>query len=201
MEIYQRDKSHGNGHYEGTCNFCGKKWSRGKPTSLRAHIANHCTSTNIPADVKSYFIKILANENEKKKEYSDSESESNQNNENIKRQKIANNRKSSIGFGSTNINNHFQKKEKLNSNRVKEIDCGLVQAFVCCGIPLWVIENPAMINLIKSLNANYLINILLKNEVAKVNAKVDRIIENSENLTIGKYLLFITCKYILKNIL
>ena len=132
----KRGKSRGNGHYEGTCNFCGKKWSKGKPTSLKAYITNHCTGINIPANVKSYFIKILANENEKKREYSDSESESNQNNENIKRQKIANNRKSSIGSGSTNINNHFQKKEKLNSNRVKEIDYGLVQAFVCYGIPL-----------------------------------------------------------------
>ena len=62
----KRGKSRGNSHYEETCNFCGKKWSRGKPTSLRAHIANHCTSTNIPADIKSYFIKIVANENEKK---------------------------------------------------------------------------------------------------------------------------------------
>ena len=50
-----------------------------------------------------------------------------------------------------------------------------------------------MINLIKSLNANYdplfrtrLTKTLLENEVAKVNARVDRIIEDSENLTIGK---------------
>jgi hypothetical protein len=76
----KRGKSHGNGHYEGSCNFCGKIWKRGKPASLRAHIANHCIGADLPADVRSYFIKIVANENEKKREYSsDNEIESNQN--------------------------------------------------------------------------------------------------------------------------
>lgn len=186
----KRGKSRGNGHYEGTCNFCGKKWSRGKPASLRAHIANHCTGTNIPADVKSYFIKIVANENEKKREYSsDSESESNQN---TKRQKTAKNKKSKNSGSANSINDHFQKKEKLSSSRISEIDCGVVRAFVCCGIPLWIIENPAMINLIKSLNTNYdppsrtrLTETLLESEAAKVNSRVNRIIEENENFTIG----------------
>ncbi len=58
------------------CSFCDKKWEKGKPASLKVHITNHYTSTNIPADVKSYFIKIVANENEKKWKYSfDSETE------------------------------------------------------------------------------------------------------------------------------
>ncbi|PKY44994.1 hypothetical protein RhiirA4_419485 [Rhizophagus irregularis] len=116
---------------------------------------------------------FCANENEKKRGYSsDSEPENNQNAS--KKQKTAKNGKSKAS-GSININNHFQKKEKLNNNQIKEIDCGLVRAFVCCGIPLWIIENPAMINLIKSLNANYdppsrtrLTETLLENEVAKV---------------------------------
>lgn len=192
----KRGKSHGNGHYGGTCNFCGKKWSRGKPASLRAHIANHCTSLEIPADVRSYFIKIVANENEKKREYSsNSESESNESRF-TKKQKTKNKKDKTSGF--TNINDHFQKKEKLNSSRVDEIESGLIRAFVCCGIPLWVIENPAMINLIKSLNANYdppsrtrLTGNLLETEVAKVNARVNRIIEKNENITIGNFKIII----------
>ncbi|CAB4444471.1 unnamed protein product [Rhizophagus irregularis] len=168
-----RGKSRGNGHYEATCSFCNKKWSRGKPASLRAHIANHCTATNIPANVQSYFIQVVANENENKREYYSSDNEA------------------ETSACPAKINNHFQKKEKLNSNRINEIDCGLVRAFICCGIPFWIIENPLIINLLKSLNANYdppsricLTETLLETEVAKVNARVDRIIERNENFTI-----------------
>jgi hypothetical protein len=59
-----------------------------------------------------------------------------------------------------------------------------------------------MINLLKSLNANYdlpsrkhLSKTLLENEVAKVNARINRIIEKDENFTIGKYyfLLVLLC--------
>lgn len=107
--------------------------------------------------------------------------------------KTAKNGKSKAS-SSSNINDHFQKKEKLNNNQIKEIDCGLVWAFICYGIPFWIIENPAIINLIKSLNANYnppscthLTETLLESEVTKVNAKIDRIIEKNVNLTIGKY--------------
>jgi len=191
----KRGRSRDNGHYEATCNFCNKKWRRGKPACLRAHIANHCTSVNIPADVKSYFIKIVTNE--KKREYSsDSETENNQNMS--KKRKITKNEDNSA-----NINNHYQKKEKLNKSRIEEIDCGLVRAFICCGIPFWIIENPAMINLLKSLNANYdppsrkrLTEVLLENEVARVNVRVNRIIEKNENLTIGKF-FYINTIYII----
>src|SRR5947207_15040249 len=69
----------------------------------------------------------------------------------LKKRKITKNEKDN----SANINNHYQKKEKLSKNQIEEIDCGLVQAFICCGIPFWIIENLAMINLLKSLNANY----------------------------------------------
>ena len=194
-QYIKRGKSRGNGHYEATCSFCNKKWNRGKPASLRAHIANHCTGTNIPADVRSYFIRVVAKENENKREYysSDNEAESNDQNA-FKKQKITKNGKNKASACPAKINDHFQKKEKLNSNRINEIDCGLVRAFICCGIPFWIIENPLIINLLKSLNANYdppsrtrLTETLLETEVAKVNARVDRIIERNENFTIGKY--------------
>ncbi|CAG8746770.1 4543_t:CDS:1, partial [Rhizophagus irregularis] len=74
-QYIKRGKSRGNDHYEATCSFCNKKWSRGKPASLRAHIANHCTATNISADVRSYFIQVVANENENKRKYYSSDNE------------------------------------------------------------------------------------------------------------------------------
>jgi hypothetical protein len=189
----RRGGSRGNGHYEGKCNFCGKAWKRAKPASLRAHIANHCAGPDLPADVRSHFIKIVANEKEKKQEdSSDNEIESDQNAS--KKQKITKNGKGKAS-GSAKINDHYQKKEKLNGNRIEEIDRGIIQAFICCGIPFQIIENPTMINVLKSLNANYdppsrkrLSETLLESEVSKVNARVNRIIEKNDNFTIGKYI-------------
>ncbi|POG66160.1 hypothetical protein GLOIN_2v1780924 [Rhizophagus irregularis DAOM 181602=DAOM 197198] len=163
-QYIKRGKSRGNDHYEATCSFCNKKWSRGKPASLRAHIANHCTATNISADVRSYFIQVVANENENKRKYYSSDNEAKSYQNAFKKQKIMKNKKNKASACPAKINNHFQKKEKLN-------------------------KNPLIINLLKSLNANYnlpshirLTEILLETEVAKVNAKVDQIIERNEIL-------------------
>src|SRR6266542_3486174 len=60
----RRGSSCGNEHYGGTCKFCNKNWTRVKPSSLRAHIANHCTGKDLPGEVRSHFIRIVAKENE-----------------------------------------------------------------------------------------------------------------------------------------
>src|SRR6266496_3664373 len=94
----------------------------------------------------------------------------------------------------------YQKKEK--TIRVEEIDSRVIKTFICCNIPFSVIENPVMVNCLKSLNANYdppsrtrLTENLLKAEVTKVNARVNLVIEKSENLTIGKFFACKTLKY------
>ncbi|CAB5209658.1 unnamed protein product [Rhizophagus irregularis] len=65
-------------------------------------------------------------------------------------------------------------------------------AFIMCGIPFHVINNPFFINALKILNPNYiapsrktLSGRLLDNEVAKVNNKIDEVLEFTNNLTIG----------------
>ena len=94
------------------------------------------------------------------------------------------------------------KKEKLSTSRVEEIDSGVIKTFICCNIPFSIIENPVMVNCLKSLNANYdppsrirLTENLLEAEVAKVNARVNLVIKKSENLTIGKFFACKTLKY------
>src|SRR6266498_3656708 len=132
----KRGSSCGNGHYGGICKFCNKNWIRAKPSSLRVHIANHCTGKDLLGEVRSHFITILVI--------------------------------------SMII---FKKKEKLSTSRVEEIDSGVIKTFICCNIPFSVIENPVMVNCLKSLNGNYdppsrtrLTENLLEAEVAKVNA-------------------------------
>src|SRR6266542_4366764 len=175
----RRGSSCENGHYGRTCKFCNKNWTCAKPSSLIAHIANHCTGKDLPGEVRSHFIRIVAKENANENLF-DSEAETSQ------YQKIPKKNNSS------NINDHFQKKEKLSTSRVEEIDSGVIKTFICCNIPFSVIKNPVMVNCLKSLNANYdplscihLTENLLEAEVAKVNTRVNLVIEKSKNLTIG----------------
>jgi hypothetical protein len=65
----KRGKKKSNGHYQATCNYCGKFWENGKPQKLRQHLTNRCPSC--PEPVTAYFAKIIAEET-----VSSSESES-----------------------------------------------------------------------------------------------------------------------------
>ncbi|CAG8798444.1 16840_t:CDS:1, partial [Dentiscutata erythropus] len=47
-----------NGHYEATCSYCGKKWARGKPMQLEAHLSNDCVSC--PDDISLYWREKIA---------------------------------------------------------------------------------------------------------------------------------------------
>ncbi|CAG8773454.1 3173_t:CDS:2, partial [Racocetra fulgida] len=47
------------GHWEGTCKFCEKFYSRAKPNTLRAHLANSCK--NISEEWRRHFNYILVN--------------------------------------------------------------------------------------------------------------------------------------------
>ncbi|CAG8625670.1 34031_t:CDS:2, partial [Gigaspora margarita] len=47
-----------NGHYEATCSYCRKIWSREKPAQLEAHLANECASC--PDDISRYWCEKVA---------------------------------------------------------------------------------------------------------------------------------------------
>ena len=64
--------------------------------------------------------------------------------------------------------------------------------FACCDIPFHIIENPFFVDAIKSLRSSYnppsrnhLSGNLLNREVIKINSKVNNILKNLENLTLG----------------
>ncbi|EXX68066.1 hypothetical protein RirG_108450 [Rhizophagus irregularis DAOM 197198w] len=46
------------GHYKATCYHCKKKWSRGRPVALKAHLANECLAC--PEDISKYWRDKLA---------------------------------------------------------------------------------------------------------------------------------------------
>src|SRR3954468_6235723 len=83
-------------------------------------------------------------------------------------------------------------QSELTTMDAAVIDEAITLAFVMCGIPFRVISNPFFVNALKILNPNYnvpsrevLSGRLLDNEVAKVNKKVDEIIESTDSITIG----------------
>ena len=88
----------------------------------------------------------------------------------------------------------FNESTKLSEDRAHEIDRACVKAFVVCGIPWHVIENPFFIELLKTLRPGYtppsrevLSGKLLSQETAVINQRVIKKLKNTENLTICKY--------------
>ncbi|CAJ0764276.1 18411_t:CDS:2, partial [Entrophospora sp. SA101] len=61
--------------------------------------------------------------------------------------KISNNEQSKVDsyYGSTSI----------EPSRQKQIDIALSVAFICCGLPFNIVENPFFVNLLKALNPGY----------------------------------------------
>lgn len=171
---FDKGESKGDGHWEGTCQYCEKFYPRAKPNLLRAHLANNCK--NVPEEWRRHFNYILVNN--------------------------LNDIPTDEPLNESNITvNLPQKWKKVTTNQPDQpntemdasmIDEAITLAFVMCGIPFRVISNPFFVNVLKNLNPNYnapsrevLSGRLLDNEVAKVNKKVDEIIESTDNITIG----------------
>jgi hypothetical protein len=73
----------------------------------------------------------------------------------------------------------------------------LVKAFVCCNIAFAIIENPFFMELLKALCGGYVIpsrkklaTELLEQELARINLKIQKVLEITNNLTLGKYYLY-----------
>ncbi len=79
----------------------------------------------------------------------------------------------------------------LSENLKNNIDRSITIAFVMCGFPFSIIENPWFVNALKSLWPNYnlptceyLVSSLLNNEAVRVNYKIEIALKNSKNLTL-----------------
>ncbi|CAJ0754329.1 5524_t:CDS:2 [Entrophospora sp. SA101] len=102
----------------------------------------------------------------------------------------SNNSNKKIKFDQKTIDDFCENKE-LSEGKIEAINIALVRAFVCCGIPFSVIDNPFFRELLYQLQANYgppsrqtLAGQLLSKEISKVNLKIDQELSNAENLTL-----------------
>ncbi|CAG8848753.1 2942_t:CDS:2, partial [Racocetra persica] len=85
----------------------------------------------------------------------------------------------------------FIENTKLTPERIKDINRALVKAFVVCGIPFHIIENPFFIELLKTLRLPYeppskdiFSGHYLVQEIAFANQTVIKKLNSSKNLTI-----------------
>src|SRR2546423_477673 len=54
-------QSLGSGHYSAKCHYCASSWSKGRPETLKAHLALYCSQ--MPLNIKSEFMELLASGN------------------------------------------------------------------------------------------------------------------------------------------
>jgi hypothetical protein len=101
------------------------------------------------------------------------------------------NKRKKMDSTQTNITSHFKNDEPLPVSEQNALDQAVLKAWVIAGIPFSVIENPFIIDLFMRLNPAYippsrttLSGRILKEEAAKVKVKIDKIFEQSENLTL-----------------
>lgn len=189
-EYYEKGVQKNNGHYEAICFYCKTKWSRGKPQKMEVHLANECIQC--PEEISRYWRENIAN-----------------------RQTIysRNNQKllsSQPPYSTqTQITDHYKSDQSLPKFVVDRLDKKILKAWVMAGIPFNVIENPFVLDLFKDLNPGYsppsrttLSDRLITEEYTRVSLAIDRDLEQSDNLTLGKYKLinYYMCNLLIKKI-
>jgi hypothetical protein len=182
-----RGESKGNGHYSGKCKYCSTQWSRAKPNSLKSHLIQ-CNS--VPSEVREFWRQDLYGNDEDSStddEY-DVDITSSKRKKNLKEKK--DNKKSHIhDTRQSDIRNHFSNTQnELETGMINIIDKALLNAFVSCGIPFSIIENPFFLELLKVLQPSYkpptrqrLAGSLLEYESGQIEKKIERKLEKGEN--------------------
>lgn len=173
---YEKKPLKSAGHFSAKCNYCRTYWPRGHPNELEDHLANNCRE--VPELVHSFYLGVVSARDFGREDTFSSP-------ENSKKRKTqVDQRELTDWFESTNINS--QKKASITR--------ALVRAFICCGIPFSIIENPFFIEFLHEMRPGYepptselLSGRLLNQETARINDKIKEIIKNSENLTLGKF--------------
>lgn len=173
------------GHYKATCHYCKKEWPRGKPATLKAHLANECLPC--PENISTYWRDKLAENNNNYTRHYHSQDLQDPQDPPIQ-----------APLKQTKIVQHFGSNTPLSSQANNQIDRSLLKAWIMAGIPFKVIENPFILDLFKILNPGYvppcrntLSGRLLNEEVVRVNQKIESELKEVDGLTLSKNLYII----------
>ncbi|RHZ51352.1 hypothetical protein Glove_480g14 [Diversispora epigaea] len=145
------------------------KLNKGGPKADEAHLANECLQC--PENIRKYWQEKLISE------------------KNNYKRSTRNNIIPPLGQQS--INDHFNSNKELPPAINKRIDHSLIKAWIMAEIPFEVIENPFIIDLFHELNPGFtppsrftLSGRLLDQEISRINLKIDKKLETSNNLTL-----------------
>ncbi|CAB5324354.1 unnamed protein product [Rhizophagus irregularis] len=161
------------GHFSAKCTYCTKYWPRGTPNELEAHLANDCK--DVSEYIRSFYLGVVSARNFGNENASLSNSNKKRKTQNLDQREIT----------------EWCEPTTLPSSKIASITRALLRAFVCCGIPFSVIQNPFFIEFLNEIRPGYepptdelLSGRLLSEETSRINKKVDVIIKNSSNLTL-----------------
>lgn len=89
---------------------------------------------------------------------------------------------------------NFYESSSLSKKWKESIDIAIIKVFVYCSLSWFLIEHPFVIELLKQLRPNYkppdqkdFIDTLLTQEILRVSVKYYRLLDNEDNLILGKY--------------
>ncbi|PKY22967.1 hypothetical protein RhiirB3_386840 [Rhizophagus irregularis] len=163
-------------HFSAKCNYCKTFWARGHPQQLEEHLANNCKEC--PELVYAFYLGVVSSRDFGSEDASIPSPE--------------NNKKRKIQVEQRELTDWFE-SAKITPQKEASITQVLVYAFTCCGISFSIIENPFFIEFLHEMRPGYvppscelLSGRFLNQEMARINKKVKKIIEDSENLTLGK---------------
>ena len=165
------------GHYAAICSACGQTFRPGKTAIMEKHIINcskvdHSIREAVMYMVETREIPSFNPTNPKRKN-------------------------TQVENDQTTLNSFYENSE-LDKERKEAIDTVLIKAFVCCGLPWHLIEHPFIIELLKQLRPNYnppdrktIVDTLLTQEILRVSVKCYKLLDNEDNLTLGKYFIIL----------
>ncbi|CAB4479466.1 unnamed protein product [Rhizophagus irregularis] len=162
-------------HFSAKCNYCKTFWACGHLQQLEEHLANNCKEC--PELVYAFYLGVVSSRDFGSEDASIPSPE--------------NNKKRKIQVEQRELTDWFE-SAKITSQKEASITRALVCAFTCCGISFSIIENPFFIEFLHEMRPGYvppscelLSGRFLNQEMARINKKVKKIIEDSENLTLG----------------
>ncbi|PKY60709.1 hypothetical protein RhiirA4_484713 [Rhizophagus irregularis] len=168
------------GYYSATCSFCEYHWSTAKVAKLKKHLAYECTK--VDSDTKISILMMLTNNCDD----SEDDSYDTSTTSTTKSKKRKSNDRSQ-----THIDDHYE-NFPTPLGKEDQINKVLAKMFVCCNLPFALIEHPFFIEFVKTLRATYnlpsrwvLTETLIIQEISRINLKVNRIINEENNMTIA----------------
>jgi hypothetical protein len=172
--FFEQGEEMDKGHYIAKCAACNQTFRPGKTVIMEKHIISSCSK--VDQSIREAVMYM------------------------VEAREISFSKHTSIKHGINQVESdqttlvNFYESSSLSKERKEAIDLVIIKVFICCGLSWCLIEHPFVIELLKQLRPNYnppdrkaLVDTLLTQEILRVSVKCYRLLDNENNLTLGKY--------------